>query len=102
MSIANTSITRGKYRLYVNQTTVEQNNKKSKVLRNSKTSKHDIVQKQFLICQNCFWCASYYPYDTSNISLKFEISDIAAAHCPGCNTKGRMGSLPISYNQRCT
>jgi len=98
MSTANASITRGKDRLYVNQTAVEQNNnnKKSKeALTNSETSKYAMAQKQFLICQHCFWCASYYAYGTANIPLKFEISNIAA-HCPGCNTKGRIESFPIS------
>jgi hypothetical protein len=100
MSTANTSIRLETDRLYFNQTAVEQNNnnnKKSKqVLTNSQTSKHAMAQKQFLICQDCFWCASYYAYDTPSIPLKFEISNIAAAHCPGCNTKGGIESLLIS------
>jgi hypothetical protein len=98
MSTANMSITRGKDRLYVNQTAVEQNNnnKKSTILSNSETSKYAIPQKQFLICQHCFWCASYYAYGTAKIPLKLEMSDIVTAHCPGCNNKGRIESLPIS------
>jgi hypothetical protein len=101
MSTANTSITREKDRLYFNQTAVEQNNnnnnnKSKQVLTNSQTSKHVMAQKQFLICQDCFWCASYYAYDTAGIPLKYEISNIAAAHCPGCNTKGGIESLLIS------
>jgi len=95
MSTANMSIAQGKDRLYIHQTTtVEQNNKKSQIPTNNETSKHAIPQKQFLICQHCFWCASYYDYGTSNIQLKFEIS-IVTAHCPSCNTKDRIESLPI-------
>jgi len=105
MSTANTSITRENDKRYFNQTPVEQNNnnnnnnnnnKSKQVLTNSQTSKHAMAQKQFLICQDCFWCASYYAYDTPSIPLKFEISNIAAAHCPGCNTKGGIESLLIS------
>lgn len=99
MFIIDTSVATRKDIPYVKQTTVQKNNKKSKVLRNSETSNHAMAQKQFLICQHCFWCASYCDYNTSNIPLKFEISNIVATRCPGYNTKDRIKSLPILYNQ---
>jgi hypothetical protein len=80
---------------YVKQTNIEQNNKGIKQQLYSETSK----QRQFLICQLCFWCASYYAHSTANVSVKFDIDNIETAQCPSCNTKGRIEFLPISYNQ---
>ena len=107
MSTANTSITQRKDRPYVKQTIVGQqnnNNKKSlKEYMHNDTSEYAIVQKQFLICQFCFWCASCYTYDTANGSLKFDISNLAAVqHCPGCGAKGRIQLLPILRNEHKT
>jgi hypothetical protein len=101
MSTANTSITQRKDVSYIKQTMVEQNNKKSiKVSGNSETSKCAIVQKQFLICQLCFWCASYYAHSTAKASIKFDIDNTEGVQCPSCNTKGKVQSLPILYNHR--
>lgn len=50
------------------------------------------VQKVFLICESCFWCASFYDFygedDTSN----------QYARCPACGTE-TVESLPISSDE---
>ncbi|MBV9178592.1 MAG: hypothetical protein JO297_16320 [Nitrososphaeraceae archaeon] len=106
MSAADTSINQRKDRLYIKQTIAEQNSNNKKGLkeyRPSETSQCSIVQKYFLICQLCFWCASYYTYDTANESPNFEISNLIynlapVQRCPSCS-KGTIESLPILYNE---
>jgi hypothetical protein len=81
-------------------TIVEQNNSdKERVYehRPSAISECSIVQKQFLICQACFWCASYYTYDTTNWFPKFNLA--AILQCPGCSAKSTVESLPILQNE---
>jgi|SRR6188472_2068953 len=104
MSTTNTPITYRKDTPYIEQTIVDQqnsNNKKTlKEHRPSTISECSIVQKQFLICQTCFWCASYYTYDTTNDSLKFDVFNLVAIQqCPGCSAKGTIESLLILYNE---
>lgn len=103
MSAANASITQRKDRQYVKQAIIEQNtNKRSlKEHRPSETSGRLIVQRQFLICQVCFWCASYYSYDAVNRSPKFDLFTLAAIQqCPGCSAKDTIESLPVLQNQQ--
>lgn len=101
MSTPNTSITQRKDIQYIKQAISEQNNNKQRLKEHRPiiTSECVIVQKQFLICQICFWCASYYIYSTSNEHPKFDIYNLAAVqHCPGCSAKGTIESLPILQN----
>jgi hypothetical protein len=103
MSTVNTLVTR-KGIQYIKQTIIEQNNSKKAIKEqlHSQTSKHAVVQKQFLICQLCFWCASYYAHSTANISVKFDIANTVIAQCPSCNIKGKIQSLSISHNKHHT
>lgn len=49
----------------------------------------DIIKKiLFLICDSCFWCASYY--DTSNLNK--------VTKCPCCDNNS-IESIPISHNE---
>ena len=100
----NASITQRKDRSYVKQAIIEQNyNKKSLEDKPNETSGFHIVQRQFLICQVCFWCASYYTYDVVNWSSKFDIFSLESIQqCPSCCSKGTIESLPISQNQEYT
>ena len=106
MSTANTSINQRKDTPRIKQTIIEQNsNDKERIYedRPSETPGCLIVQKQFLICQVCFWCASYYIYDMANWSPKFDVFNLAAIQqCPGCSAKGTIESLPILYNEHHT
>jgi hypothetical protein len=55
------------------------------------TTVRPITQRYFMICQTCFWCASYIgTMDISN-ELPFEI-------CPTCNDN-KFESLPILYDE---
>jgi hypothetical protein len=100
MSTVNTLVTR-KGTQYINQTIIEQNNSKKAIKEqlHGQTSKYAVVQEQFLICQLCFWCASYYAHSMVNVSVKFDIAATVIAQCPSCDIKGKIQSLPISHNK---
>ena len=51
-----------------------------------------ISRRYFLICQTCFWCASY-------IDIMDNIEDLPYKACPTCNDN-RIESLQISDNER--
>lgn len=51
-----------------------------------------ISRRYFLICQTCFWCASY-------IDIMGNIEDLPYKACPTCNDN-RIESLQISDNER--
>ncbi|MGC1133625.1 MAG: hypothetical protein WA941_12445 [Nitrososphaeraceae archaeon] len=55
------------------------------------------IQKIFLICESCFWCASscdlYYDYD--NVLRSQDIITTQYASCPACRTDKGVESLPI-------
>ena len=102
MSTANTSINQRKDTPSIKQTIVEQNsNDKESVYehRPNAISKCSIVQKQFLVCQACFWCASYYTYNIANWFPKSNVFNLDIQQCPGCSAKGTIESLPILYNE---
>ena len=100
----NASITQRKDRPYVKQAIIEQNNNKNSIEhRPNETSGYLIAQGQFLICQVCFWCASYYTYDAVNRSPKFDLFNLESIQqCPSCSAKDTIESLPILQNQEYT
>ena len=50
-----------------------------------------ISRRYFLICQTCFWCASY-------IDMMGNIEDLPYKACPSCNNT-EIESLPILNNE---
>lgn len=69
--------------------TPQQANKKNAIAHeNKKVTK---TQRYFLICQTCFWCASFIDSvgDTQNLFVKT---------CPSCNDHN-IESLPLLYNE---
>jgi hypothetical protein len=54
----------------------------------------------FLICQSCFWCASYIPPKMFSRTTKAtkDISGIDITKCPSC-IEGDIESLPITENE---
>jgi hypothetical protein len=55
----------------------------------------------FLICQSCFWCASYYitPKMFSRMTKATKnISAVNITKCPSC-IEGNIESLPITENE---
>jgi hypothetical protein len=46
----------------------------------------------FVICNSCFWCASYI--STNTLERSFYVS----AKCPDCR-EGNMESIPINQNE---
>lgn len=50
-----------------------------------------ITRRYFLICQTCYWCASY-------IDIMGSMEDLPYEACPTCNDI-KIESLPISYNE---
>jgi hypothetical protein len=48
----------------------------------------------FLICQSCFWCASYISPRIYN-----GMTEQTIAKCPAC-TRGNVESLPIAQNEK--
>jgi hypothetical protein len=60
--------------------------------RNRKTRISD--EKYFLLCQSCFWCASY----TSPFLYK-RMTKETITKCPSCNEEN-IESLPIAENEK--
>ena len=50
-----------------------------------------VSRRYFLICQRCFWCASY-------VDIMGNMYDSPYKACPTCNDN-RIESLPILYNE---
>ena len=48
----------------------------------------------FLICQSCFWCASYI-----SPQIYRRMTEATIAKCPRC-TRGNVESLPIAQNEK--
>ena len=46
-------------------------------------------QKNFLLCELCFWCAS---------SLYSDLGGTFPSNCPNCK-HNRLNSIPISFNE---
>ena len=67
------------------------------------TGKEVSTGKYFLLCQSCFWCASYYHNNNNNTSvdMHLDISD-TIAKCPACQNKGSINSMSISANGVCS
>lgn len=59
------------------------------------------IRKFFLICESCFWCASYYEelyYDCENSSSSQDMTTQNAS-CPACGTDKTVEFLPISFDK---
>ena len=71
----------------------------AKVAQNDKVRKvtEKKIQKIFLICESCFWCASYCDlyYDYDNVLRSQDIITTRYASCPACRTDKAVESLPI-------
>lgn len=48
------------------------------------------TQRYFMVCQTCFWCASY--------TGTMDIRELPFETCPTCNDN-KVGSLPILYDE---
>lgn len=72
----------------------QNNNKVYKVIEKK-------IQKFFLICGTCFWCASYcdFYYDYDNVLRSQDIMTTQYASCPACGTDKAIESLPISFDK---
>jgi hypothetical protein len=59
------------------------------------------IQKFFLICESCFWCASYceFYYDYDNVLRSRDIITTRYANCPTCGTDKAVESLPILFDK---
>ncbi|MGC1932690.1 MAG: hypothetical protein WA667_27265 [Candidatus Nitrosopolaris sp.] len=68
-----------------------QNEHKETIARIKKKDE-SISRRCFLICQTCFWCASY-------IDITGNMDELPYKACPTCNDN-RIESLPISYDER--
>ena len=67
-----------------------QDERKEKIARTKKKAE-SISRRCFLICQTCFWCASY-------IDMMSNMDELPYKACPTCYN--RIESLPISYDER--
>ena len=59
------------------------------------------VRKHFLVCEACFWCASYYEkryYGYENSSRAQDMTTPNAS-CPACDTEAAIKFLPISSDK---
>jgi hypothetical protein len=70
---------------------VAQNNNKVHKITEKK------IQKIFLVCESCFWCASYCDlyYDYDNVLRSQDIITTQFASCPACRTDKAVESHPI-------
>ena len=64
--------------------------------RNDKVTRWKI-RKYFLICESCFWCASYCElyYDYDRASRSHDIITTQFACCSACRTDKIVESLPV-------
>jgi hypothetical protein len=59
------------------------------------------VRKYFLVCESCFWCASYYEklyYGYENSSRARDMT-MPNASSPECGTDDAIKFLPISFDK---
>jgi len=70
-----------------------------------KNQVHLIIEKKickyFLICESCFWCASYceklyYDYENSSRSQDMTTQNVS---CPACSTGDAVEFPPISFDK---
>lgn len=81
-------------KIVVTANLAQNNNKARKVIEKK-------IQKFFLICESCFWCASYCDlyYDYDNILRSQDIITTQYASCPACGTDKAIESLPILFDK---
>lgn len=72
------------------QTELEQNNNINKMMKK--------IQKYFLICEFCFWCASSYNIN-DDTSKSHDTVTTQYATCPVCGTDKAIESLPILFDE---
>jgi hypothetical protein len=61
-----------------------------------------LTPKYFLICESCFWCASYcdfYYYDYGKVLESQDIVTLRFANCPTCGTNKAVKSLPLAISK---
>lgn len=82
------------HNIVVTANLAQNNNKARKVIEKK-------IQKFFLICESCFWCASYCDlyYDYDNILRSQDIITTQYASCPACGTDKAIESLPILFDK---
>lgn len=73
------------------QKTGQKMNQDPAALTKNKNEDEPISRRYFLICQTCFWCASY-------IDMMGNIEDSSYKACPTCNNT-EIESLPILNNE---
>jgi hypothetical protein len=66
-------------------------NKYLEMIDHTKKKAEPISRRYFLICQTCFWSASY-------IDIMGNMDELPYKACPTCNDN-RIESLPISYDE---
>lgn len=82
-------------RIYNQPKSTSQNKHQDEELGRLKVKKNDgplIPRRYFLLCQTCFWCASY-------IGARHDFDELSYKACPVCNDI-RIESLPSSYHER--
>jgi hypothetical protein len=59
------------------------------------------VRKYFLVCESCYWCASYYEklYNGYENSSRGQDMTMLNASCPACGTNDTINFLPISSDK---
>ena len=59
------------------------------------------IRKYFLICESCFWCASYCElyYDYDSASRSHNIITTQFACCSACRTDKIVESLPVLLDE---
>jgi hypothetical protein len=61
-----------------------------------------LTPKYFLICESCFWCASYcdfYYYDYGKILESQDIVTSRFVNCPTCGNNKAVKSLPLAISK---
>lgn len=62
-----------------------------------------LTPKYFLLCESCFWCASYCDFYYDDYGKVLRSKDIIATRsvsCPTCGTNKAVKSLPLSIKNR--
>ncbi len=59
------------------------------------------VRKYFLVCESCFWCASYYEKLYYGYENSWRAQDMTTpnASCPARGTDDEIKFLPISFDK---
>jgi rubrerythrin len=61
----------------------------------------EYVRKYFLVCESCFWCASYYEKRYNGYENLSRAQDMTTpnASCPACGIDAAIKYLPISSDK---